>query len=76
MKKYVIETWFRIEKVFDSEGEAQKYADNSVKDGKNYKDTLFITLTDGVSSIPVSEKDSVEEVPIEHNRRNNLQDGH
>lgn len=48
MEKYVIESWYRMEKVFDNQIEAQKYADLRMS-MKEVKDVVFHTLKSGVS---------------------------
>lgn len=43
MKKYVVETWLRIESVLDTEQEAQARADSYLSQ-ENYKDTKIVVL--------------------------------
>jgi len=45
MKKYVVETWFRLEEIFDEEEKAIKRM-NDLKEQKRYKDTEIIVLTE------------------------------
>lgn len=48
MKKYVVETWYRIEKTYDEKEEAERMVDLYNRDEeKRYQNTKLITLTDG-----------------------------